>query len=85
MEAGTILTLQMEIQALPYQMSSKLDQLKENYCKFFKKGLKGQIISEQICGVLKFSKKATNIARISALASKLGQIKKMKAIFYINL
>ena len=42
---------------------------------------KGQIISEQICGVLKFSKKATNIVRISALASKMGQIIKIKAIF----
>ena len=34
------------------------------------------MISEQIYGVLKFSKKATNIAKISALASKMGQIKK---------
>ena len=29
---------------------------------------KGQIISEQICGVLKFSKKQRNFARISVLA-----------------
>ena len=35
---------------------------------------KGQIISEQNCGVLNFPK------RISALASKMGQIKKMKAL-----
>ena len=38
---------------------------------------KGQIISEQICGVLKvFQKKQRNIARISALVSKMGEIKK---------
>ena len=37
--------------------------LKNGYCD------KGQIISEQICGVLKFSKKKQrNVARISALA-----------------
>ena len=42
---------------------------------------KGQIISEQICGVLKVSKKQRNIARISALASKMGQIKIMKALY----
>ena len=42
-----------------------------------KETTKGQIISEQICGVLKdFPKKQRNIARISALASKMGQIKK---------
>ena len=43
---------------------------------------KGQIISEQICGVLKFSKKQRNTARISALASEMGQIKRIMAIFY---
>ena len=37
-EDGIILTLQMEIQALPYQMYSKLDQPKENYCKLFNDG-----------------------------------------------
>ena len=42
-----------------------------------KETTKGQIISEQICGVLKdFPKKHRNIARISALSSKMGQIKK---------
>ena len=41
---------------------------------------KGQIISEQN-GVIKFSKKQWNIARISALASKMGQIKKNKGNF----
>ena len=45
---------------------------------------KGLLISEQICGVLKFPKMQRNIARISALASKMGQIKKIKAIFYTN-
>ena len=44
---------------------------------------KGQIISEQICGV--FPKKQRNIARISALACKMGQIKKINAIFYTKL
>ena len=37
---------------------------------------KGQIISEQICGVLDFPNVQQNNARISALASKTGQIKK---------
>ena len=32
-EAGTIPILQMETQVLPYQMFSKLDQQRENYCK----------------------------------------------------
>ena len=36
---------------------------------------KGQIILEQIGAVLKFSKKATKVAMISALACKMGQIK----------
>jgi hypothetical protein len=40
---------------------------------------KGQLISEQICGVLNFPKMQQNIARISTLASKMGQIKKVKA------
>ena len=39
---------------------------------------KGQLISEQIYAVLNFPKMQRNIARISALASKLGQIKKSK-------
>ena len=39
---------------------------------------KGQIISEQICGVLNFTKKHRIIARISALASKMDQIKIQK-------
>ena len=44
---------------------------------------KGQLISKQICGILEFSKRATKyIARISSLASKMGQIKKIKAILY---
>ena len=36
---------------------------------------KGQLISEQIYAVLNFTKMQQNIARISALASKMGQIK----------
>ena len=43
---------------------------------------KGQIILEQKCGVLNFPKMQRNIARISALASKMGQIKKIKAFYY---
>ena len=40
--------------------------------------LKGQIISEGNCGVLNFRKKIEIIIRISALASKMGQIKENK-------
>ena len=43
---------------------------------------KGQIISEQICGVLDFPNVQQNNARISALASKTGQIAKIKALYY---
>jgi hypothetical protein len=41
--------------------------------------LKGQLISEQI-----FQKCNDIIARISALASKVGQIKKVKAHYHPN-
>ena len=44
---------------------------------------KGQLISEQIFAVLNFSKMQQNIAKISALACKMGQIKKMKGNFFI--
>ena len=37
---------------------------------------KGQLISEQIFAVLNFSKMQQNIAKISALAFKMGQIKR---------
>ena len=40
---------------------------------------KGQLISEQIWGVLNFPKMQQSIVRISAPASKMGQIKKVKA------
>ena len=40
--------------------------------------VKDQLISEQIYAVLNFPKLQRNIARISALASKMGQIKKSK-------
>ena len=43
---------------------------------------KGQIISEGNCGVLNFPKKQWNYLRISGLASKMGQIKKIKALYY---
>ena len=39
---------------------------------------KGQLISEQIDALLDFPKMQQNIARISALASKMGQIEKSK-------
>ena len=49
-----------------------------------KNSSKGQIISEQKCDVLIFPKCNEIIARISALASKMGQIKKIKAFCYIK-
>ena len=43
---------------------------------------KGQLISEQIYVLLNFTKMQRIIARIFALASKMGQIKKkLKAIY----
>ena len=46
---------------------------------------KGQLISEQIYAVLNFPKMQRNIARISALASRMGQIKKLKAQYHPKL
>ena len=45
---------------------------------------KGQIISEQNYGVLNFPKIQRNIAMISALATKMGQIRKIKAHYHAN-
>ena len=45
---------------------------------------KGQIISEQNCCVLNFLKNNEITLRIIALASKRGQIKKIKALYYTN-
>ena len=45
---------------------------------------KGQIFSEGNCGALNFPKTNEINEKISALASKMGQIKKMKALYYIN-
>ena len=45
---------------------------------------KGQLISEQIYAVLHFPKMQRNIAKISALASKMGQIKKVKTYYHPN-
>ena len=42
---------------------------------------KGHLISKCLFGALNFPKKQQNIARISDLASKGGQIKRIKAIF----
>ena len=43
---------------------------------------KGQLTSEKIHAVLIFPKMQQNIARISALASKMGQIKKIKIHYH---
>ena len=45
---------------------------------------KGQIISEQNCGVLNFPKKQRNYCKNSALAYKMGDFKNIKAPFYIK-
>ena len=45
---------------------------------------KGQIISKQNCGVLNFPKSNEIIVRSSALASKMGQIKKKWYIPYFH-
>ena len=45
---------------------------------------KGHLISEQIYTVLNSPKMQRNITRISALASKMGQIKKVKAHYHPN-
>ena len=45
---------------------------------------KGQLISEQIHALLNFPKMQRNIARISVLASKMVQIKKVKAHYHPN-
>ena len=50
----------------------------------FKIVTKGQLISEQIYAVLNFPKMQRNIARISALATKMVQIRKIKAHNYAN-
>ena len=46
--------------------------------------VKGQIISEQNCVSQIFQKSNEINVRISALASKMGQIKELKAIYYIR-
>ena len=45
---------------------------------------KGQLISEQIYAILNFPKMQRNFVRISALASKMGQIKKVQAHYHPN-
>ena len=45
---------------------------------------KGQLITEQIEAVLNFPKMKRNIARISALSSKMCQIKKVKEHYHTN-
>ena len=46
--------------------------------------VKGQLISEQNCGVLNFLEMQRNITRISALATKMGPIRKIKAHYHAN-
>ena len=46
---------------------------------------KGQIISKKNCGVLNFSKMQLDIARFSALATKMGQIRKKGTLGTIHL
>ena len=46
--------------------------------------VKGQIISEQNCVSQIFQKSNEINVRISALASKMGQIKEIKALYYIK-
>jgi hypothetical protein len=43
---------------------------------------KGQIISELNCSVLNFPKNNEIIVRISALSTKMGQIRKIKAHYH---
>ena len=45
---------------------------------------KGQLISDQTYAVLHFPKMQQNIGRISALASKMGQDKAVKAHYHPN-
>ena len=45
---------------------------------------KGQVISERNFGLLNFPKNKKRFVRISVLGSKMGGIKKMKALYYIN-
>ena len=44
--------------------------------------IKGQVISKQIYANLNFPKMQQNIARISTLASKMSQIKQVKAHYH---
>ena len=45
---------------------------------------KGQIISEQHCGVLNFPKKQQNYCKDFCSAPKMGQIRKIKAYYHAN-
>ena len=57
------------------------------HCQFYLPNgqqIKGQLISEHIYAVLNFPKMQRNIARISSLASKMGQIKKVEAQYHPN-
>ena len=61
-----------------------LCNLKAAIIEQFVQNTKGQIISEQNCDVLNFPKMQRNIARISALATKMGQVRKIKAHYHAN-
>ena len=73
--------------------SYKRDVINENYCSnpisslmgcCEQESIKGQLISEWNFGVFKSSKKWTLFWQISALASKMGQIKKITAHYWAN-
>ena len=45
---------------------------------------KGQIISEVNCGVLNFQKNKRNYSKNFCPSQKMGQIKKIKSLYYIK-
>ena len=52
------------------------------FCLFYQS--KGQLISEEILVSSNLPKSKPFFVRISALASKMGQIKKIKGLYYIK-
>ena len=65
------------------QHTKKIASKKTRIYSYEKIGFsKDQLISEQINTVLNFPKMQRNIARISTLASKMSQIKQVKAHYH---
>ena len=64
-------------------MFSRILNLPLFFTKFYFESSKGQLISEKIDAVLNFPK-IHRIIRISALASNMGQIKKVNAHYHPN-